>query len=400
MKMLSTLSLEGTGVQEIPSSIDHLIGLISLDLKDCISLLCLPTAICKNLEEIKCLEELDLSGTTIREAPSSLFRMKNLKVLSLRGCEGPPPKSWNLFLRLGLFSGKSHDPMGLVLTIVYLYCLSKLDLSDCSLCEGAIPDDIGCLSSLEDLTLRGNDFVSLPKSIRWLNNLKFLNLESCKRLEQLPDLPSNEELTVTADDCTSLKVVFFFRAVNCYRLVGNQASNNMIFSMLKRFIQGTPPFVVHSINIVTPGSEIPKWFSDRRVGDTVVVMFALSAVFAPQENPTAFKLDCLGCDACGIKCFSRADSGQVQSDHLWLLYLCFKGYEPNNDWKGDFRKFEFSFKTFCSREETKKCLKLRSVGYLNNPIKSRSLYKPIDNSAHVQSSISMEKITENLYGAG
>ncbi|KAM2927613.1 hypothetical protein COP2_034944 [Malus domestica] len=208
--------------------------------------------------------------------------------------------------------------------------------------------------------------------------------------------------------------------------------------MLKQFIQGTPPFVIHSFNIVTPGSEIPKWFNDRTVGDSVVVKlpfnvhptrsklkgYALCAVFAPQENPTAPELDCLGCDACGIKCFSRVGrsktsllvkgiyykAGQVQSDHLWLLYLSFKGYDPNNYWKGAFRKFEFSFKTFCSRGETKKCLKLKKCGVrlvteqdaqdLNDPYESISLYKPIDNSADVQSSISMEKITEHFDGAG
>ncbi|KAM1686232.1 hypothetical protein TB1_033403 [Malus domestica] len=477
MKNLRILSLDGTAIHEIPSSIDHLIGLISLDLKDCKSLLCLHTAICslkslknlsvsgcskldtipENWEEMECLEELDLSETAIREPPSSLFRMKSLKVLSLRGCKGPPPKSWHLFLQFSLFSTKNPDRMGLVLTSSdYLFSLSKLDLSDCNLVEGAIPDDIGCLSSLEDLNLRGNDFVSLPASIRWLDNLKFLNLESCKSLQELPDPPSNEELTVTTDDCTCLNLLphppnisrlrwFFLRAINCYRLIGNEAKNNMIFLMLHRFLQGTPPFVVHSFNIVAPGSEMPEWFDNQRVGDSLVVMvhddvhpttgklmgFASCAVFGPQ-NPAALELDC-ECHACGIKCLSIVDglmntsllvngvyyhkAGKVQSDHLWLLYLSYKRRDPNNYWKGYFDGFEFSFKTFCSGTETNKCLKLKKCGVrmvyeqdaedLNTLYNSISLYEPMDDphcalpkSADVQSALNMKQTTEHFGGAG
>ncbi|KAM2397315.1 hypothetical protein ACFXTH_034131 [Malus domestica] len=478
MKKLSTLSLDGTAIQDVPSSIDHLIGLISLDLKDCKSLLCLPTAICslkslkilnlsgcskletipENWEKIECLEELDLSGTAIRDSPSSLFLMKSLKVLSLRGCKGPPLKSWHSFLHFGLFPTKNPDPMGFVLTSLdYLYSLSKLDLSDCNLCEGAIPDDIGCLPSLEDLVLRGNDFVSLPASIRWLDSLKFLNLDSCKSLQELPDLPSNEELTVTTEDCTCLKVLphppnisrlrwFFFRAVNCYRLVGNEARNNMIFSMLQQFLQGTPPFVIHSFNIVTPGSEMPEWFNIQRAGDSIVVTlpddvhptrsklkgFALCAVFAPQESPAALEIDSLECHACGIKCLSTVTgsmsgktsllvkgvyyhkAGQIQSDHLWLLYLSFKGYDPRNYWKGGFHQIEFSFKTFCSGPETNKCLKLKKCGVRlvkaedhNNSNNSISLYEPMEDphcalpeSANAESAIHMKQTTEHFDGAG
>lgn len=172
MKKLSKLSLDGTSIKKIPSSIERLIGLISLDLRDCKSLICLPSVICglkslqnlnmsgcsllgnlpENLGEIECLEELDLSGTAIGEPPSSVALMKNLKVLSFRGCKGQPPKSWHSFLPFEFFAGKSSGPKGLVLASLKRFCsLKKLDLSDCNLCEGGIPDDIGCMSSLEEL---------------------------------------------------------------------------------------------------------------------------------------------------------------------------------------------------------------------------------------------------------
>ncbi|KAM1890635.1 hypothetical protein ACFX14_033996 [Malus domestica] len=220
----------------------------------------------------------------------------------------------------------------------------------------------------------------------------------------------------------------------------------MIFSMLQQFLQGTPPFVLHSFNIVTPGSEMPEWFNIQRAGDSIVVTLpddvhptrsklkglALCAVFAPQESPAALEIDSLECHACGIKCLSTVTgsmsgktsllvkgvyyhkAGQIQSDHLWLLYLSFKGYDPRNYWKGGFHQIEFSFKTFCSGPETNKCLKLKKCGVRlvkaedhNNSNNSISLYEPMEDphcalpeSANAESAIHMKQTTEHFDGAG
>lgn len=155
-------------------------------------------------------------------------------------------------------------------------------------------------------------------------------------------------------------------------------------------LQGTLPFIIHSFNIVTPGSEIPEWFTNQTSGDSLVVKlprkpsrnnsvgFALCVVFEAEENQNAIELDHSGgSHACGIKCLSKVQGslstsllvkglfhhkvGQVLSDHLWLLYASFKDYDPRNYWKGRFYEIEFSFKTFCSME-SKKCLKLKKCG--------------------------------------
>ena len=52
-----------------------------------------------------------------------------------------------------------------------------------------IPEDIGCLSSLEWLDLRGNMFESLPKSIKHLSKLETLLLRDCNMLRSLTELP-------------------------------------------------------------------------------------------------------------------------------------------------------------------------------------------------------------------
>ncbi|EEF36849.1 hypothetical protein RCOM_0740700 [Ricinus communis] len=67
-------------------------NLVKLCLEGCLKLSKLP----EKLENMECLEELDVSGTAIRETPSSIVLLKNLKTLSFYGCGGQPPTSWRL----------------------------------------------------------------------------------------------------------------------------------------------------------------------------------------------------------------------------------------------------------------------------------------------------------------
>nr|XP_023920434.1 TMV resistance protein N-like [Quercus suber] len=112
MEHLWKLHLDGTAIMKLPSSVEHLTNIASLHLRDCKNLVCLPSIICsfKSLKDInlagcskldslpeklwnvESLEMLDVSGITLREPPSSVVNLKNLKVLSFRGCKGPPPK--------------------------------------------------------------------------------------------------------------------------------------------------------------------------------------------------------------------------------------------------------------------------------------------------------------------
>ncbi|BBH08816.1 hypothetical protein Prudu_021117 [Prunus dulcis] len=170
---------------------------------------------------MECLENLDLRGTAMRDP---LLVMKNLKRLSFRGSVAKPSTC----------IGNGIAAWGLVLSSLHHLCsLTKLDLSDCNIGEGAIPHGIRRLVFLRWLLLCGNNFVSLPASIRFLSNLDCLELQRCKRLEQLPDLPSNSFLYVDVNDCTSLKRLsdpskssgganvydFIFTCLNCFSLV-------------------------------------------------------------------------------------------------------------------------------------------------------------------------------------
>ncbi|PON95610.1 TIR-NBS-LRR-like protein [Trema orientale] len=107
MRYLQFLYLNGTGIKEIPSSIESLVGLHLLELSECKNLEYVPSSICKlkflkklilsycsNLksfpqiwEPMGHLEDLLLIGTGIKELPWSIGNLINLKCLSLNWCE-------------------------------------------------------------------------------------------------------------------------------------------------------------------------------------------------------------------------------------------------------------------------------------------------------------------------
>ncbi|KDO40199.1 hypothetical protein CISIN_1g038441mg, partial [Citrus sinensis] len=100
MKSLTMLILDGTTIRELPLSVELLTGLL-LNLKDWQYLESLPSTInglksfkilnlssCSKLEnvpenlgKVESLEELDISRTAIRQLPTSIFLLKNLKAV-------------------------------------------------------------------------------------------------------------------------------------------------------------------------------------------------------------------------------------------------------------------------------------------------------------------------------
>ena len=178
MKHLLKLYLDGTAIRKLPTSIEHLAGLASLNLRNCENLMWLPNTLfnlkllrnvdlsgCSKLEKLPenlgnagNIEELDVSGTAIRQVPSSIGLLKNIKVLYFLGFKrlSSSYKSW--YERLLFYSmPRSPNPLDLLLYYLSGSCsMTKLDLSNCNLKE--ISNDIGCLFSLEKINLSGNNF--------------------------------------------------------------------------------------------------------------------------------------------------------------------------------------------------------------------------------------------------
>jgi Leucine-rich repeat (LRR) protein len=203
LKRLVLLNLEGCqNLRNLPGSISNLKSLQILNLSGCLKLDRLP----EQLGNMMALKELHADKTAITQLPASFGLLKNLETVSLSGCKGQSSKS--LLSRLSSWiSPKSSNPTHLLPASISGLCsLTRLNLNDCNLSEDGFPIDLGCLSSLEDLDIGGNNFRILPHCIGRLPKLTHLKLRECTSLQSISKLPSS--LThLNASDCTSIETL-------------------------------------------------------------------------------------------------------------------------------------------------------------------------------------------------
>ena len=170
------------------------------------------------------LKEFYADEIAIRVPPSSFSFLRNLKILSFKGCNGPSSTLW-------LLPRRSSNSIGSILQpLSGLRSLITLNLSNCNLSDEPNLSSLGFLSSLEELYLGGNDFVTLPSTISQLSKLKLLGLENCKRLQVLPELPSSIYY-ICAENCTSLKDVSY-QAFKSLLPTGQQQKRKFMVSSL------------------------------------------------------------------------------------------------------------------------------------------------------------------------
>ncbi|CAN6544816.1 unnamed protein product [Malus baccata var. baccata] len=183
MEHMVSLSLRGTAVEMLPSSVGNLISLQTLDLSGCKHLVSLPTNICK----LKYLEELNLSGCSeLEKFPEILEPMEHLVSLSLQGTavEMLPSSIGNLISLQTLdLSGCKHL-VSLPTNICKLKYLEELNLSGCSELE-KFPEILEPMEHLVSLSLQGTAVGRLPSSIGNLIRLQTLYLSGCKHLKDV-----------------------------------------------------------------------------------------------------------------------------------------------------------------------------------------------------------------------
>ncbi|KAM5555887.1 disease resistance protein RUN1-like [Rosa sericea] len=179
MPYLEVLILEGcTRLFEVDPSIEALERLVLMNLKDCRNLVHFPGSIyglkslkvlnlfgCLQLNKlpeelgaVECLEELHMSGTAIRELPSSIGMLEGLTLLNLRDCK---------------------ELVSLPTSLSGVKSLKVLNLSGCSKLE-KLPEELGHAESLERLDMSGTAIREPPSSLSLLRNLKVLSLQGCK----------------------------------------------------------------------------------------------------------------------------------------------------------------------------------------------------------------------------
>ncbi|KAL1145859.1 hypothetical protein V6Z11_A11G328500 [Gossypium hirsutum] len=258
MECLQELYLDGTGIKELPILIGNLSSLVLLNLKDCMNLVDLPGST-ENLQQIEFLEELDLSETSMTKPPVFIFQFKNLKVLSFNGRKGPPSKLQKYLPSLlkVIQKGRTNFMAPMLPSLLGLSSLRRLNLRDCNFCEGDIPSDICRLSSLIDLDLGGNNFISIPSELKSLPELvtriNFVHINGCASLEIVANpskvCNSNYRSSYWSD----------IVGVNCFRLAENIGALTLLKKHLKVFGNSREMF-----DVILLGSEIPEWFSQQR----------------------------------------------------------------------------------------------------------------------------------------
>ncbi|XP_031271618.1 TMV resistance protein N-like isoform X1 [Pistacia vera] len=405
MECLSELFLDGTVIKELSSSVKRLTGLVLLNLKDCSQLESFSgdlnylktlrtlnlfgcsklETLPENLGQVESLEELDVSGTAITQPESSICFMENLRALSFRGCKGTAPKPWCLCLSSKLMPRSYKHTRTLVLpSFLGLCSLTKLDLSDCNLGEGSIPNDFGKLFSLEELNLSKNNFVFLP-SINRLPKLQCLKLEGSKRLQSLPELPPNIN-TIRLDACPSLETLSNglefrnseFAVISCMNCLKLSDCCSMGLLMLNRYLKAmSNPRMEFSI--VVPGNEVPKWVKQKSEDSSIritrpsheyprkLVGYVVCSVFVVHKHQPALS-DAFGTHKlfCHLKADEKPSStshfiyfedkfGKAVSGHLWLLYLSRHEY-LDLEWHNEYKHIEFLFSSqWVAGLEVKRC---------------------------------------------
>ncbi|KAJ6855347.1 disease resistance-like protein DSC1 isoform X1 [Populus alba x Populus x berolinensis] len=224
------LYLNGTAIEELPSSICGLRKLIYLDLGGCNRLKNLPSAVsklgclkkldlsgCSSITEFpkvsNNIEELYLNGTAIREIPSSIEWLFELAELHLRKCkqfEILPSSICKLNLS-GCLQFRDFPEV-----LEPMVCLRYLYLEETRITK--LPSPIGNLKGLACLEVGNCKYLKdiecfvdlqLPKRCVDLDCLRKLNLDGCS-LSEVPDslgsLSSLEVLDLSGNDFKTIPI--------------------------------------------------------------------------------------------------------------------------------------------------------------------------------------------------
>ena len=160
MECLNTLELEGSGLREVPSSIEHLTKLSTLSLFSCENLRDLPDSIYK-LQQLQklCIPTAKLRPTCNSFDSSSGYGFVNMKLLDFWHYEN----------------------------IIELDLLMKPDY----------------FPALESIILSETNIVAIPESISKFPRLKSLYIRNCKLLSEIQGLPQSISV-VRAENCMLL----------------------------------------------------------------------------------------------------------------------------------------------------------------------------------------------------
>uniref|UniRef100_A0A7N2M983 TMV resistance protein N n=2 Tax=Quercus lobata TaxID=97700 RepID=A0A7N2M983_QUELO len=309
MKCLRQLYLRGTGIRELPSSIKYLTRLCNLDLNDCKNLSYLPD----NIYKLQLLTILGIHTAKLRQTSDYLDGLSRIG-----------------FLMLDFLSFRGNK------NIIELDFLMKPEY----------------FPVLKDLDLSATNIVSIPESLGRFTTLEYLDIRRCKQLREIPRLPQSVQIVNVSNSC-SLNPQSSSRLLNqigeflgifpnkgCKGtrsriLTDPQTSSTEILDKVRHYRSVLPDMDSKPEDdefiIRLPGTEIPKWLnlnheSDGNVisfwvGRTFPNIFDVCFAFGPVKYPwmSSCYVD-LSINGCKKENLSSTPTSEF-SDHLWIFSL-------------------------------------------------------------------------------
>ncbi|KAL1216025.1 Disease resistance protein RPV1 [Cardamine amara subsp. amara] len=291
---LVLINLSGcTELGELSLELYSLKSLKTLILSGCSKLARLDDA----LGDLESLTTLKADNTGITQIPSSTCQLKKIEELSFEGCKG-----------------SRQAALSIPFSLNRLCCLKTLRLSFCNLSDEWVPENLGSLSCLEELDLRGNNFHNLQTDFAGLENLQILRVDGCSKLKSMFSLPktlrsfstTNCPMLERTPDLSECLVLQSLHLRNCYNLVETpgldklktvgvihmEMCNRIPNTYRERIMQGWA--VGANGGIFIPGSSLPNWVSFKNetysisftVPETLnhVVGFTVWTLYASQKN--------------------------------------------------------------------------------------------------------------------
>ncbi|KAL6327123.1 hypothetical protein AAG906_014941 [Vitis piasezkii] len=179
--------------------------------------------------------------------------------------------------------------------------------------DGVASSDLWCLSLLEVLDLSQNNMRHIPTAITQLCNLRRLNINHCKMLEEIPELPSSLR-EIDAHDCPIFGTL-------------SNPSTLLCSFLLKWFKTVEPPLKWRSINL--GGNGIPGWVLHQEMGSQIRI-----------ELP-------MNCD-----CHEINDS---ESDQVLLVYYPKISFTDNEFHSNQYMHLQASFGPYYQGSKIKSC---------------------------------------------
>ncbi|XP_039687948.1 disease resistance protein RPV1-like [Medicago truncatula] len=312
--------------------------LIVLDLGGCIKIESLKTNIhsnslrnlkldgCSSLMEFSVtseeMTELSLCGTDIHQLSSSIWRNTKMTVINLTGCN-----------KLNIVGNKLSDDHGLGF-------VTELDLSGCTeinaLSLWSILDGI---QSLKQLKLKECcNLESLPENIQNHSMLEWLELDDCRNLVTLIELPPS---------------LLYFKAVNCTYLDTDSTQWSLLENMVRKIFED-PSIEEGVINAFSflPGAQDPIIFDFQTIEASITILpikksvlcgFIFRILFSEGFTINHHALHCIIFER-GKEVNRRRIShnyfGTLISDHA---LICWHGYNRQENGSYDICNLSFQF---------------------------------------------------------